>query len=435
MTDRATREHPPLVVLAGLFAREMGGGRTAQVVAALAVLGNPMFLRTANLFMPVVFDQLWWGLVLLALARVARTGARRWWIALGVAGGLGLLTKWSILLLGLGVLVGLVATPLRRSLRTPWPYVALGVALLLGHPSVAGQIALDWPLRLQMAGLREVQLGRIGIGEYVGMQVLFGPPGFVLAAAGLVGLLAAPRLRPWRAVGVACAAVWVLLLVLQGKSYYVGPIFPALFAAGAVWLEAVGRPRLRAVLVGSTVTLVVAWGALTLPLGLPVVPPRPMAAYAARLGITAAVQTNRGTVLPLPQDYADMLGWREKVAAVARVWDGLPPRERRDAVILTNNYGRAGALQFYGPRFGLPDAVCPCGTFWQYGPGTKPGRVLVTVGLRPDELREHADDVSLADTVREPWGVEEEREVPIAVVVGFQPPLQDIWGRLGPVYR
>ena len=424
-----------LVVLAALLAREFGGGRTAQVLAALFVICNPLFLRTASLFMPVVLDQLWWVLAFLALARLARTGAPRWWVLLGVAGGLGLLTKWSILFIGFGVLVGLLATPLRRSLLTPWPYVTLGIALLIGHPSVAGQVALDWPLRLQMAGLQEDQLGRIGFGEYAGMQVLWSPPGLVLAVAGLLGLLTARTLRPWRAIGVACLAVWVLLLVLQGKSYYVGPIFPALFAAGGVMLERVARPGLRTALVWAAVVLSVTWGLVSLPLGVPVVPPQPMARYAARLGLTAAVQTNRGTVLPLPQDYADMLGWEEKVRAVARVYDSLPPDERRDAVILAPNYGRAGALDFYGPRLGLPEAVCPCGTFWQFGPGEKPGRVVVGVGISARFLEEHFDSVATAATVLEPWGVEEEQEMVIRVARGPRRTLQEEWRGFGPNYR
>jgi len=424
-----------LVALAALLARELGGGRAAQALAAVSVVCNILFLRAASLFQPVVLDQVWWALAFLALARVARTGERRWWILLGVAGGLGLLTKWSILFVGFGVLVALVLTPLRRWLLTPWPYVTLGIALLLGLPSITGQIALDWPIRLQMGGLQEAQLGRVGLGEYAGWQVLFSPPGFVLALAGLVGLLAARALRPYRAIGVACAAVWVLLLVLHGKPYYAGPIFPPLLAAGAVLLERVRGPWLRPTLGWIAGAALVAWAAIGLPLGLPVLPPARMAAYSARLGITPAVTTNRGTVLQLPQDYADMLGWEAQVRAVARVFDSLPPEERRDAVILAANYGRAGAIDWYGPRLGLPGAVCPCGTYWQFGPGVMPGRVAVAVGISDRFLRELFDTVTPAATVREPWGVEEEQEVVISVAKGPRRTLQALWPTISPNYR
>jgi hypothetical protein len=424
-----------LIVLAALLARELGGGRTAQVLAALAVVCNLLFLRTASLFQPVVLDQLWWALAFIALVRVARTGAPRWWIVLGVAGGFGLLTKWSILFIGFGMLVGLLATPLRRSLATPWPYVALALALLIGHPSLTGQIALDWPLLLQMGGLRDAQLGRIGFGEYAGEQVLYSPPGFALAVAGLVGLFASAALRPYRVIGVACATTWVLLLLLHGKSYYVGPIYPALFAAAGVLVERVERRRLRIALAWTSALVLAAWALALLPLGLPILQPPLMAAFAARLGITTATTTNRGTVLPLPQDYADMLGWEEKVRAVARIYDSLPPEERREAVIVANNYGRAGALDWYGPRLGLPGAICPCGTYWQFGPGEKPGRVIIGVGLDPEELRGEVASVATVATVREPWGVEEEQEVMITVAKGPRRTLQEIWRTISPNYR
>lgn len=424
-----------LVVLAALLARELGGGRTAQVLAALAVVCNLLFLRTASLFQPVVLDQLWWALAFVALVRVARTGAPRWWIVLGVAGGFGLLTKWSILFIGFGVLVGLLATPLCRSLATPWPYVALALALVIGHPSLTGQIALDWPLRLQMGGLRDAQLGRIGFGEYAGEQVLFSPPGFALVLAGLAGFFASGALRPYRVIGVACATTWVLLLLLHGKSYYVGPIYPALFAAAGVLVERVERRRLRIALAWTSALPLAAWALALLPQGLPILAPRPMAASAARIGITTATTTNRGTVLALPQDYADMLGWEGRVRAVARVYDSLPRDERRDAVILATNFGRAGAIDWFGPRLGLPGAVCPCGTYWQFGPGEKPGRVVVAVGFSARYLREHFDTVIPVVTVTEPWGVEEEREVVISAAKGPRRTLQEIWPTITPNYR
>lgn len=424
-----------LVALAAILARELHGGRNAQVMAAVFTLCNVLFLRAASLFQPVVFDQVWWSVAFVALVRIARDPAPRWWIMLGVAGGLGLLNKWSILFIGVGMLAGLLLTPLRRTLSSPWPYAALGISLCIGLPSITGQLALDWPLRLQMAGLQESQLGRISFAEYAGVQVLFSPFGFVMGLVGVAALLRAAAFRPYRSIGIACIATWLLLLALQGKAYYVGPVYPVLFAAGAVFLERLERERVRVVLQRTLTIGAVGWGVVTLPLGLPILPPALMAAYASHLGVSAATTTNSGTVLQLPQDYADMLGWETKVREVARVFHALSPDEQRDAVVLASNYGRAGAVDFYGPRFGLPGAVCPCGTYWQFGPGAKPGRVVVAVGVDPTRLREAADSVEVVATVREPWGVEEEREVPISVVRGLHRSLQSIWPTIGPGYR
>jgi 4-amino-4-deoxy-L-arabinose transferase-like glycosyltransferase len=245
-----------LIFLAALLARAMGGGRFAQALAMLSVLLHPLFLRASTLFQPVVFDQLWWTLGYFALVRLARDASPRWWLTLGAAAGLGLLTKFSILFFGVGVVVAMLVTPLRDALRTRWPWVALLVALILGAPSIVGQIALDWPLREQMAGLQEAQLARVTWGEFLGTQFVFGPA-TLLAGAGLAVLLGG-RLREFRVIGVATLTSFVLLLLLHGKPYYAGPIYPALFAAGAVLVESVRAPSGARVLRWSTAGIIAA---------------------------------------------------------------------------------------------------------------------------------------------------------------------------------
>lgn len=418
-----------LVAVAALLARELGGGRFAQVLAMLAVLTSPLFLRAASLFQPVVLDQLWWSLGLLALARIARDGRPRDWAFLGVTGGLGLLTKFSIGFFGLALAAALLATPLRRWYRTPWPWVAAGLALLIGSPSLVGQIRLDFPVLGQMADLRATQLERVTPAAFVLEQLMYGP-GTILAAAGVAALFAWPRLRPFRAIGWTAVGAFLLLLALQGKAYYFGPAYPALYAAGAGWLEALpARIPGRLARIGA-VALLLIYGGLTLPLGLPFLPPEPMARYATTLGITTPVRTNRGEVGQLPQDYADMLGWEDQVRAVAEAWQGLPPEERAEAVILAGNYGEAGAIDFYGPRHGLPPAVSPVGSYWYFGPGSKPGRVTLAIGIPPDDLRPHFAEVRVVDRFDHPWMVSEERGVPIVVATGPFRTLQEVWPSL-----
>jgi hypothetical protein len=425
-----------LVVMAALLAREFGGGLFAQTLAMLCVLAHPLFLRAANLFQPVVLDQLWWTVGFLALARLGRDASPRWWLLLGVAGGLGLLTKFSILFFGVAVLAALLATPLRRALAGPWPWVAAGIALAIGHPSIVGQIALDWPLRLQLAGLREAQLERLTWAEFLGTQFLFGPATLGVALVGLAALLASPGWRAYRAVGWAALGSFVILLVLRGKPYYAGPVYPAVCAAGAVVIAGLPWPRAAAALRWASATLVVLYGGvLTLPLGLPVLPPPVMARYAERLGVTAAVQTNRGERLELPQDYADMLGWEAQVVELARVYRSLPPVEREAAVIIAGNYGEAGAIDFLGRRHGLPGAISPAGTYWQFGPGEKPGAVAVTIGVDRGDLLEYYDSVVTVGHVNEPWVVTEERNLQVNVARRPRETLQAVWGRVGPHYQ
>jgi hypothetical protein len=421
-----------LVVLAGLIAWRLGGGRYAQFLAGLAVLGSPLFMRVGNLFQPVVLDQVAWTLALLALARLAATGDARWWLAIGAACGLGLLAKFSIALIGLGIFLATLVTPLRRQLGTRWPWLGAALALGVGAPSIVGQVALDFPIVLQMQGLSESQLEHVSPLGFVTAQLLFGP-GTLLALAAAVGFVVVPALRPFRAVGWACLVVLLVLIGLRGKAYYFGPAYPALFAAGAVTLEHVTRAKLGAVVRWGVVILIVAYGLFSLPIGLPILPPEAMARYAGNIG--AARRNNQGVLGRLPQDYADMLGWEEEVRAVARVYHALPEDERAEAVIVGDNYGEAGALEFYGPRYGLPAPISAAGTYWQFGPGDKPGTVVIVLGEEPQSLRQHADSVVLAARVVNPWGVEEEQDVPIVVGRRLNTTLQALWPSLGGRYR
>jgi hypothetical protein len=426
-----------LVLLAGRIARALGGGRSAQGVAALAVTFSPLFLRSATLFQPVIFDQLWWTLALLALVELCRAGIeprpddvpdpRRSWLALGVALGLGLLTKFSIAFIGIAVALAIAVTPLRRWLRTPWPYAAALLALALGAPSLVGQLRLGWPVAQQMAKLRDAQLARVGPAEFLLGQLLAGPAA-LLAAAGLGWLLVAREARPFRAVGVSAAAAFLLLLALHGKPYYAGPLYPTLIAAGAVLLQRLaergrGGRRLRS----ATEIGTVVFGVVTIGMSLPILPPRTMVRYAATLGIRSAVTTNRGNVMRLPQDYADMLNWEEQVKEVAKVYQALPPADRARAVVFVSNYGEAGAVDFYGPRLGLPNAICRLGTYWFFGPGRLPGDVAVTVGFRGTELRRWYGDIRPQMLIVNPDAVAEEQAVGIAVARQPFQSMQSLW--------
>jgi 4-amino-4-deoxy-L-arabinose transferase-like glycosyltransferase len=421
-----------LVVLAALIAREMGGGRRAQLLAGLAVFANALFMRPANLFQPVVLDQLWWTVGLLALAQLARDGfpgQPQRWMLLAVAAGLGLLTKFSIVFFGFAACGALVLTPWRRALVTPWPWLSLLGALVIGSPSLVGQWRLDWPVIAQMTDLRTSQLTHVAIADFLGFQVMLGP-GTLLALAGLVALLAAPMLVRFRIVGLTCLIAFLTLLGLRGKPYYVGPIYPALFAAGAVLLERVRPRRVATAAQWAAAALLLGFGLAVLPLGLPVLSPPRMAEYAAHVAGRRAVTTNRGDTERLPQDYADMLGWEDQVAAVARVYDSLPAADRGRAVLLASNYGEAGALDFFGPRYGLPPAVTPVGSYWFFGPGDLPGDVAIAIGFDPADLNDHYASITTVAHVTHPYAVAEERNLTILVCRAPRTTLQAVWPSL-----
>lgn len=432
--------HGAVVVLTGLLAWRLHGGAYAQLLAMIASATAPLYLRAASLFQPVVFDQLWWTLAVYALVlattdRGAGGRALRHWILFGIACGVGLLTKFSILLFGAAALVALFVSG-RSLLRTPGPWLAAVIAAVLGSPSWVGQLRLGLPIVDQMGALREMQLDRIGYGQFlVELVLMHGPAAFMLALAGGAALLALPSFRRWRVAGWTCFVAILIIMALRGKPYYTGPVFPMLYAAGAVsfatWISRVRRRSLALALRATAPVLIMAWSAALLPLVLPVFPPEPTARFAASVGITSAVTTNQGVILPLPQDFADLLGWERKVARIAAAYHALPAELKDHTVILASNYGQAGAIDFFGPRYGLPSARAPIGSYWFWGPGEKPGDVLLRVGGTREALERLCGDVILADRIDEPWVVPEEQDLHIWICRTPQRTLQEMW----PEYR
>jgi len=294
-----------------------------------------------------------------------------------------------------------------------------------------------------MADLQSSQLARVTWDAFLGEQILMVGPGVILAAAGLVALVGRRSSAAHQGVGLAALGALAFLLILHGKPYYAGPIYPVLVGAGAAALsnEAYKKPQGRglrgfATSLGAWGTLAIlslqaVFGIVTLPMGLPVLPREPMAHYSERLGITAATRTNVGVQLELPQDYADMLGWREFADTVALVWSRLPEEDQRSAVLLGTNYGRAGALDWYGPDRDLPASIAPLGSYWFWGPGDREWDVAVIAGSDSADLATYFREVREEARIRDPWRVPEERNVGVFVVRGPYEPI----GRVSPRFE
>jgi hypothetical protein len=251
--------------------------------------------------------------------------------------------------------------------------------------------------------------------------------GFVLALIGIAALSFGRRWRDYRVVGWTCAAAFATLLLLHGKSYYIGPIYPVLLGAGAVVLERIRVPVWGAIVRWGVVAMMAAYLVVLLPMGLPILSPQAMERYLERLGMQEAATTNVGDLERIPQDFADMLNWREQVAEVARVYHSLPDADRERAVILASNYGEAGAIDFYGPRFGIPKSISVVGTYWFFGPGELPGEVIVLHGFSEEEVEEFCGSLDAAGSVTHPFAVAEERDLVIRVCREPRQTLQELW--------
>lgn len=395
-----------LVGLTGLLARELGGGRAAVAMACLSALLSPSLLRISVLFQPVVFDVFYWTLAFYFVVRYLNTGRGRWLWWVGLAVGLGLMNKYSVAFLVLGLVAALPLTPARTVFTKRAFWGAVGLALAVVLPNLIWQARNGFPVVHHMRDLHETQLVHVSGVDFVLEQFLNQLPVAAVWVLGLVFLFGA-RGRAYRLLGWVYAVVVLLLLVLGGKSYYTLGLYPMLFAAGGVWLEERVRRWVQATLFAVAAVVAV----LVSPLSIPYLSVPDMAAYGERFvaatGVDAPMRWEGGRVHALPQDYADMLGWEEVAGLVAQAYRAAPDGVR--TVVYCENYGQASAVERFARGDGLPRPLSFSDSYRLWTPATLPPDAAALVYVNDDLGEDVAAlfaDVRLVGTVATPYARE-----------------------------
>jgi 4-amino-4-deoxy-L-arabinose transferase-like glycosyltransferase len=395
-----------VIIVAALIARELGGNRLAQALAGLAVLISPMFVGANILFQTVSFDQLIWALVCLLLVRLLRGADPREWLLLGVVFGIGLETKYTVIGLGVAILIGLLATNQRKRLASRWPWLGFGLAIVVFLPNLAWQAGHHWDSVAYTFAHRGATDGPIAY--WVQQFLLMGPQLIPLVVGGVWWMW---RREQFRAAAVTIVAVELFFFLVGGKAYYPAPIYPLAYAAGCVWLVEVVRQRwIRrvAVAVAVAITLVL------LPIGLPILPAKAMA---------------DSWVWKARKDFADMYGWPDLVRQVTTVYQQLPLADRSSVMILASNYGEAGALDYYGR--GLPTVVSAHLTYYYWAPAHMAPSVVIVVGYSRQYLGAFFGDIQQAATITNSYGLRNE-EYGKSIWICRSPlvPLEKAWPQL-----
>jgi len=374
------------------------------------------------------FDLLFWAVIAWILVRVLSGGSERLWLAFGAAAGVGLLNKVSILYLGFGLLVGLVLArrwDVFRS-RLFWAGGVLAFAIFLPH--LVWQHSNGWPTPEFMANARRDKLAPLSAPGFVKEALLQTAPMAWLWVLGVGWLLVARAAARVRTLGFAFLVVLGVLAFGGGKPYYLAAAYAFAFAAGAVALEGWTAGRARSI--RTTVAVLMVGVALAVsPLGRPVLPVETFVRYAAALGQTPGTE-ERHAVGRLPQFYADMHGWRGMAETVAAVVRTLPAEDRAKACVFGQNYGEAGATEYFGRALDLPPAISAHNSYWLWGPGRCSGEVLVVIGDRRERLDELFADVRLGGVSRCTDCMPYEDGRSIWVVRGLTQPISSLWPRL-----
>ena len=414
------------VVLTAALARELGGAAFAIALACVCVAAAPIYLGTDALFTMNCFEPLCWMGCALIVARIANGAPGREWLGFGVIAGLGLENKHSMAFFGGAIVVGLLATPMRAAFRERWIWLGGAIALAIAAPNLAWEATHGWAtwelLRNVARSGKNVQLSPLG---FVAQQLLLLGP--LSAPVWIWGEVALLRDAKQRALGIAWIAALLFFVAQHGKSYYLAPSYPTLYAAGAVAIErAVAQTAWRAAIVA----VILGGAAPLVPLVLPILPPARLGPYAVAMHASVA-RTETGHTADMPQIFADQFGWEELARSVGAVWQQLPPEDRARAGVFAQNYGDAGALDLYGPRYGLPPALSGHQSYFLWGPRGADGSVMLVLDDDADDERGLFDSVEDAGPVESsPYAMPFEQRQHVWICRGLHEPLDQLWPKL-----
>jgi Dolichyl-phosphate-mannose-protein mannosyltransferase len=418
------------VLLTGLIGRELGGRRFAIFLSCTSILLAPVIVGNATRFSMNPFEPLFWMGCVLVLLRAINHNNPKLLVWCGVLIGVGLENKHSTAFFLIALLIGILATQERRFFRTRWMWIAAAIIVLLALPN------LIWQYQHQFAtwvDLRNVQITHKNVVlapvPFVIEQIMvLGPVNALVWIAGLAFLFWHSSGKRYRVLGITYLAFLAMMMLLHGKDYYLAPIYPMLFAAGGLFWEILTAvyAKLRWIRIALPAAVIVL-GVIALPITVPMLPVDKIVPYMERFGIKMS-KTETHQAGALPQYFGDEFGWPEMVATVAGVYNSLPQEDRAKTGILAGNYGEAGAIDFFGPRYGLPKAISAHQNYYYWGPREYTGESLILLQWDLDDAQRWCQSVSEGPKLDPGYSMDEEHYT-ILICHHLKQPLQQVWPR------
>lgn len=419
------------ILLTGLLVKEFGGKRFATFLACLCVLCAPIYLALDNLLSMNSFEPaIWMACVYFAVLAIKREKPI-YWIWFGSFAGIALMNKHSAAFFGLSLIAGMLLTKERKNFTNKYFWLAGAIAVLIFLPNVIWQFENNFATLELLQNVRtsgkNVVLSPLG---FIGAQIfMLLPTTFPVWLAGIWYFLANKNGRRFRFLGVCYLILLALMIYLRAKDYYLAPVYPMLFAAGAVWWEQIfERVRALRFLKIALPVLIVGMTIAALPFALPVLPVESFVRYENWLGVRPP-KTEVAHEGVLPQVYGDQFGWQEMVEKVAAVYNELPPEERAQTAIYAGNYGEAGAIDFFGTKYNLPKAVSGHQSYYLWGHRNYTGETMIILGAKREELEPFCRSVEEKTEVNHPFSMNEEK-YKIFICRETKAPLSEVWTKL-----
>ena len=419
------------VALTGVIARELGGRGWAISLACAASLCALFNLAVGNFFSMNAFEPLFWMACIYLLVRIINGGSPTLWLWIGALVGLSLENKHSTTFFAAGMVVALLLTPERRHFAEKWIWLGGVIPLAIALPNLLWQAWHHWPTYQLLNNIAHSNKNlAVSPAQFITQQIVFmNPATLPLWIAGLVWLFGSRDGQPYRALAIIYLVTLIEFIVLHGKSYYLAPAYPMLFAAGGVAVERVFAARLKWLRPGLLIVILLT-GTLFTPLAVPILPPGKLVAYMQAIGLELP-RTETSHTAALPQVFADQFGWEQMAGSVAHVYHHLRPEDEKRAAIFCQNYGEAGAIDFFGPKLGLPPAISGHQNYFLWGPRDWTGEVALVLDTNDDDERElFASVQDLGQIVSSAWAMPFERRMHIFLCRDLKVSVPELWPRL-----
>jgi 4-amino-4-deoxy-L-arabinose transferase-like glycosyltransferase len=398
----ATRLIPSLAVggavfLTGLITRRLGGTTPAVVIACLGAAAMPVFMVMGSFYSMNALEILVIAAILYLVVRMLAEEEPRYWIAIGILTGLGLELKHTMGVYAVALVAGMLLTPARRLLWNRWALLGGVCAALLIMPNLVWQAVNGFPsLEFYRNAMVYKNIPKGPVGVLVDQIMFVNPFALPLWLGGLVFFFVTQSGRRYRTFGWAYLFLLAMMIVSKSsRPDRIGAVYPVLFAGGAVAIGIIGRSVVRRVTAGAALAVLTVSTVVLAPIFTPVLSPAHAHAFLARLGLSLNLESGKVNQ-PLPQWLGDRLGWKELTEEVARVCHALPSEEQRNAVIVSNNYGAAGAFELYGPAYGLPPVYATHNSFHSWGPPPDSARTFIAVMVSRRDLEQLFEQVEEA---------------------------------------
>ena len=393
-------------LLVGRIILSLGGRAFALVLGWLPFMIDG-YMRLFFLFMPNFLDVFFWTLIAFCIIRFIQTQQIKWLYWFGVAVGLGMMSKYSVAFYTASILGGILLTRQRRIFLNKHFYFASLIALILFLPNILWQYNHRFPVITHMNELQDEQLKYNTATDFIISQIMMNLPCVFIWVAGLVYVIFNTQGKKYRFIGWAYLFVILLLIFLRGKDYYALGAYPVLFAFGGYELEKATNLRLKWIrYVMIIIPLVL--GLFAMPLIMPLAKPETLANYYEKTGLnkTGSFKWEDQQMHPLPQDFADMMGWKEMAMKAGAVYNSLPDDEKEKTLVYCRGYFSAGALNYYRKEAGLPEVYSDNASFLFWMPDKYDIKNLILIAHHfPDDddiVFQQFKKVSVKDSINMP---------------------------------